>query len=118
MSAPFHFNGSPIRTATLNAQPWLHAGDVCKALQLDSLSGSMHRISEADRASMPLQTGYTGSALIPEHRQATFISRDGFYTLVLQSNVQAALDLKQRAVREFLPAAHFEAEASAKGVKA
>jgi prophage antirepressor-like protein len=57
---PFNFDCHPLRAVVLDGQLWLHAGDICAALDLSNTTVALEIISERYKAKHCL--GLPGSA--------------------------------------------------------
>lgn len=94
---PFYFQSNPIRTITIDDQPWFVAADVCAALGLDNITMALQRVPENHKGVNRIDT--PGGK-----QQANTISEPGLYRLVLRSDKPQAEPFMEWITAEVLPA--------------
>lgn len=85
----------PVRTVTINGEPWFVASDVCKALGIDSTS--TRRLDDDEKNTLRLTQG------IPGNPNVTVVNEPGLYTLVLGSRKPEAKAFKRWITHEVIP---------------
>lgn len=95
---PFYFQSNPIRTITIDDQPWFVAADVCAAIGLDNPTMALKKIPEKHSALNRIE-GRGDQA-----REVNTISEPGLYRLVLRSDKPQAEPFMEWITAEVLPA--------------
>ena len=98
---PFDFQGQPVRTVTLDGQPWFVAKDVCTVLGIANPSDAVRSLDDDEFR-------LVSAALVStEGRpQDTFnlVNEPGLYSLILRSRKPEAKAFKRWVTHEVLPA--------------
>jgi prophage antirepressor-like protein len=99
---PFDFEGQPIRTVTIDGDPWFVASDVARILGYREASVMCRRIDGDDKSTHkvpPLSDMSTFGGV----QDATIISEPGLYVAILGSQVAGAKRFKRWVTHEMLP---------------
>lgn len=94
---PFNFNGSDVRTVTLDDTPWFIASDVCQVLGVGNPSKACLALDDDEK-------GITSSDTPGGVQQTLIINESGLYSLVLRSRKPEAKQFKKWVTSEVLPA--------------
>ena len=87
----------PVRTVTINGEPWFVASDVCKALEINNVSMAISRLDEDEKNTISLTEG------IPGNPNKTIVNEPGLYSLVLSSRKPEAKAFKRWITHEVIP---------------
>lgn len=95
---PFTFpeTGQPVRTVTIDGEPWWVAADVCAVLSLSNPSMATSRLQEADLSTTEVRS--SGQA-----RRMTIVSESGLYDLILDSRKPEARSFRRWITAEVIP---------------
>ena len=98
----YHFDNLPVRTLTINDEPWFVGKDVAKILgyanHRDALS---KRVDDEDK-----MDGVSICDSIGRGQTPTLINESGLYSLILSSKLPNAKKFKRWVTAEVLPAVH------------
>lgn len=98
----YHFDNLPVRTLTINDEPWFVGKDVAEILgyanHRDALS---KRVDDEDK-----MDGVAICDSIGREQTPTFINESGLYSLILSSKLPDAKKFKRWVTAEVLPAVH------------
>lgn len=92
---PFNFDSHQLRAAVRDSQLWLHASDVCAALDIANTSDALAAIPERHKSRFSL--GLPGSA-------PWFVTKPGAYRLILRSRKPEAERFQDWLTDEVIPA--------------
>lgn len=87
----------PVRTVTINGEPWFVASDVCKALEINNVSMAISRLDDDEKNTISLTEG------IPGNPNKTIVNEPGLYSLVLSSRKPEAKSFKRWITHEVIP---------------
>jgi prophage antirepressor-like protein len=96
---PFAFpaTGQPVRTVTVDGQPWFVAADVCAVLSIGRPQDSVRYLDEDERGRCSVDT--------PSGEQNMLtVNEPGLYSLILRSRKSEARAFKRWITHEVLPA--------------
>lgn len=92
----FDYEGSKVRTAVVNGEPWFVAPDVCAVLEIANSRDAVGRLDEDEKGVVSTDT--------PGGKQAVaIISEAGLYSLVLGSRKPEAKAFKRWITHEVIP---------------
>lgn len=91
----YNFNSNPVRTQSINGEPWFCLRDVCGALDIKNQQTSV-KLSEAG-------VGKTYLSSPSGAKQATFINEPNLYRLIFRSNKPQAQAFADWVYNEVLP---------------
>lgn len=95
--ATFRYDNAPIRTVTVDGEPWFVAADVARTLGYRMASDMTRRLDSEDRGTRSVRT--------PSGQQdMTVISEAGLYAAILGSQIPGAREFKRWVTHEVLPA--------------
>lgn len=110
---PFTFpeTGQPVRTVTIDGEPWFHHSDACKILQHTNPTVAARMLDDDESKLLDLrdisagQTALNSSFPTPAtgNTQARFISEPGLYNLIVSSRAPGAKAFRRWLTREVLP---------------
>ena len=93
---PFTFNGTEVRTITIDGEPWWVAADVAQALGIINSRNMVARLDGDEKGVCLLDT--------PGGRQnLTIISESGLYSAIVRSDSIGATQFRMWVTREVLP---------------
>jgi hypothetical protein len=109
---PFTFptTGQPVRTVTIDGEPWFVARDVTEILGIANGRDALSRVNEADKG-----VGTTDTPGGPQ--QTTLVNESGLYDLVLESRKPEARVFRRWVTSELLPATRKAREVEARDLK-
>lgn len=87
----------PVRTVTINGEPWFVAADVCNALEINNVSMAISRLDDDEKNTISLTEG------IPGNPNKTIVNEPGLYSLVLSSRKPEAKAFKRWITHEVIP---------------
>ena len=91
---PFNFDSHPLRAMVKDGQLWLHAGDICTALDIANTTQAVEPIPEKHKCVFNI--GLPGSA-------PWFVSKPGAYRLILRSRKPEAERFQDWLTDEVIP---------------
>lgn len=94
----FNYQDTPVRTATVEGEPWFVLADLCKVLGISDVSIVRRRLDDALCQAHPIQDSLGRS------QQATIVSEAGMYEVVIRSDKQEAVAFRRWITGEVLPA--------------
>lgn len=96
---PFQFpaTGQPVRTVTVDGQPWFVAGDVCAVLALGNPYSSLALLDDDEKGLHIVET--PGGP-----QRVTIVNEPGLYSLILRSRKPEAKAFKRWITHDVLPA--------------
>lgn len=92
---PFDFDSHPLRAMVQGGQLWLHAGDICAALDIANTSQALDAIPQKHKSMFSI--GLPGSA-------PWFVTKPGAYRLILKSRKPEAERFQDWLTDEVIPA--------------
>ena len=93
---PFDFEGSLIRTMTIDGDPWIVLADVCRVLEIGNPAQAATRLDEDEKGIITTDT-------LGGPQQTITINESGLYSLILTSRKEAAKRFKKWVTAEVLP---------------
>lgn len=94
----FNFKGQPVRTVSINDEPYFVGKDVAKILQYSNTQRSVNaHVDDEDKRGYQISTPY-GT------QEMTVINESGLYSLILSSKMPQAKEFKHWVTNEVLPA--------------
>lgn len=93
----FQFNQVQVRTATINAEPWWVARDVCAILGLKNVSQATISLDDDEK------TVITNDTPLGGYQEMLFVNESGLYSLILKSRRKEAKEFKRWITHEILP---------------
>lgn len=90
----FNYEGEPVRTLTIDGDPWFVARDICGVLGIDN--SQTRRLDDEEKGLHSIQT--PGG-----QQQMVTVNEFGLYSLVLGSRKKSAAPFKRWVTREVLP---------------
>lgn len=93
---PFDFNGQPIRSITVDGEPWFIATDVCSILEIGN---SRQAVSYLDDDEKGVTTNDTPGGA----QQVGIVNESGLYSLILRSRKAEAKAFKKWVTSVLLP---------------
>lgn len=78
----FNFESNSIRTLAINNDPWFVAVDICRALNLSSLSMAIANLDDDEKYTLSLTEGIEGVG--KQVQELNLVSESGMYTLILR----------------------------------
>lgn len=95
---PFEFpaTGQPVRTVTMDGQPWFVAADVCAVLGIGRPQDSVRYLDEDERGRCSVDTP-------SGEQQMLIVNEPGLYSLILRSRKSEAKAFKRWITHEVLP---------------
>jgi prophage antirepressor-like protein len=92
----FQYQGTEVRTVTVDGEPWFVAVDTANVLALANMRSSLALLDEDEKGVHSMDT--------PGGRQnLTIVSESGLYSLILRSRKAEAKQFKRWITREVLP---------------
>jgi anti-repressor protein len=98
----FNYEQLPVRTVTIEGEPWFVAKDVCDVLEIRNPSSTLGLLDDDEKMtlhSMESHSGQRGGAQFQ-----TVVSESGLYSLILRSRKPEAKRFKRWITREVIPA--------------
>jgi len=95
--ATFHYGDRPVRTVTVDGEPWFVAADVCAVLGIGNPRQAVSYLDDDER-------GVTTNDTPGGRQQMTIVSEAGLYSLILRSRKPEAKAFKRWVTHEVLPA--------------
>ena len=92
----FNYQGSQVRTATIDGQPWFVAADVCAILDLVNPSQALARLDDDEKG--VISTDTPGGV-----QSMATVSEPGLYALILGSRKPEARAFKRWVTHDVLP---------------
>ena len=92
-------NKLPIRTVTIDGEPWFYALDVCGALGIKNPSDALSRLEPDERRTL----GSAESSVPASRTNPSIISESGLYNVVFQSRTDDAKTFRKWVTKEVLP---------------
>lgn len=97
---PFTFpeTGQPVRTVTIDGEPWFVAADVCSTLEIANVSQAVSYLDDDEKQQV-------GSTLISNEGGSDpwIINEPGLYSMILRSRKKKAKQFKRWITHEVLP---------------
>jgi len=93
----FSYQGSNVRTVTINGQPWFVAKNVCDILELANVGQALSRLDDDERNTITLNDGTPGNPNV------AIVNEPGLYSLILSSRKPEARNFKRWVTHEVLP---------------
>jgi prophage antirepressor-like protein len=93
---PFIFEDLLVRTMIRLGNPWFHAADVCRCLDIKNVTDALTRLDD-DEVTLVSNEGQDGPA-------NNFVSEPGLYSLILGSRKPSARRFKRWVTHDVLPA--------------
>lgn len=97
---PFAYEGSQVRTITIDGEPWFVAKDICDILELGDTGRAMERIEPDEGTRIQIDHPQNPEKVIEVYA----VNEPGLYSLVLGSRKPEAKTFKRWITREVLPA--------------
>ncbi len=85
----FSYQGSNVRTVTINGQPWFVAKNVCDILELANVGQALSRLDDDERNTITLNDGTPGNPNV------AIVNEPGLYSLILSSRKPEARNFKR-----------------------
>ncbi|MCO4340782.1 phage antirepressor [Staphylococcus agnetis] len=93
----FNFEDLPVRTLTVEDEPYFVGNDVAQILGYEDYRGAINKKVDAEDK-LRSQIGYAG-----QKRSVTLINESGLYTLIFSSKLESAKRFKRWVTSEVLP---------------
>ncbi|WP_052720217.1 phage antirepressor [Actinoplanes rectilineatus] len=93
----FDFNGTDIRTAVIDGNPWFVAADICTVLELSNRHSSLALLDEDEKGVHSMET--PGG-----QQELAVVNEPGMYSLILRSRKPEAKRFKRWITHEVIPA--------------
>lgn len=93
---PFDFNGQPIRSVTINGEPWFIATDVCSILEIGNSRQAVSYLDDDEK-------GVTTNDTLGGTQQVGIVNESGLYSLILRSRKAEAKAFKKWVTSVLLP---------------
>lgn len=90
-------NKLPVRTVTIDGEPWFYAKDVCDALAIGNPSQAIVRIDRDDLSATE------GVDSLGRRQKFAIVNESGLYDLVFQSRTEESKKFKRWVTKEVLP---------------
>lgn len=93
---PFDFDGQPIRTITIDTEPWFVVRDVCQILGIGNPSQAISYLDEDEKGVITNET-------LGGPQQVGIVNESGLYSLILRSRKPEAKAFKKWITSVLLP---------------
>ena len=93
----FHFEKLPVRTVTIEGEPWFVAKDVCDVLELTNTTKALRGLDDDEKGLTIIQS-------LGGNQETNIVSESGLYCLVLRSRKPEAKRFRRWVTREVIPA--------------
>lgn len=99
-------NGIPVRTVTINNEPWFVAADICNALGIARQQDATRYLDADERQTIDIRTVSSSQTtpLTSTNPAVTLVNEPGMYTLILRSRKPEAKAFKRWITHDVLPA--------------
>jgi anti-repressor protein len=96
---PFTFpeTGQPVRTVTIDGEPWWFASDVCAVLGITNVGNVVSRLDDADVSSIRLADGTPGNP------NRAIVNEAGLYDVILDSRRPEARSFRRWITSDVVP---------------
>lgn len=94
---PFQYGNTPVRTITVEGEPWFVLADLCKVLGLTSPARVLDRLDSGVSQSHPIVDS------LGRTQTATIVSEAGMYEVVIRSDKPEAVAFRRWIAAEVLP---------------
>lgn len=93
---PFNYHGHPVRTVTIDDEPWFVAKDVCDVLGISKYRDALDRLDGDERGSVQVDT-------LGGPQNMASVNEPGLYSLTLGSKKPEAKPFKRWVTHEVIP---------------
>ena len=94
---PFSFEGTNVRTLTIDNEPWFVLGDVCKVLGIGNVTAAKTRLDQHDFNTTKVIDG------VGRRQQVGIINESGLYDVILDSRKPQAKRFRRWITAEVIP---------------
>lgn len=96
---PFTFpeTGQPVRTVTIDSEPWWFVADVCSILGLANVGNVVARLDDADVSSIRITDGTPGNP------NRAIVNESGLYDVILDSRRPEARSFRRWVTADVIP---------------
>ena len=94
---PFTYEGSAVRTLSINGEPWFVLADLCKVLGIKNVKQLRDRLDDALCQTYPILDS------LGRTQNATIVSEAGMYEVVIRSDKPEAANFRRWITTEVLP---------------
>ena len=95
--ATFRYDDAPVRTVTVDGEPWFVAADVCAVLGIANVGNALARLDDDEKDSIRLTDGTPGNP------NRVIVSEAGLYDLIIRSDKPEAKRFRRWVTHEVLP---------------
>lgn len=100
----FNFEGTPMRDAVINGEPWFVAADVCACLGIANSRDAVSDMPDDEKRQIDLRnTVGNGDGIQAGNPFATAVNEPGLYRLIFKSRKPEAERFKRWVLHEVLP---------------
>lgn len=94
---PFTYGEQPVRTLTIDGEPWFVAGDICAVLDLGNVGQALSSLDLDEKGSITITDGTPGNP------NRAIVSEPGMYSLILRSRKPEARQFRRWITHEVIP---------------
>lgn len=91
----FMYQGSRVRVAEVNSEPWFVAADICRILDIGNPSMALSRLDEDERTLISIEGASNGLSV-------NAVNEPGMYSLILSSRKSEARAFKRWVTHEVI----------------
>lgn len=92
----FNYQGSGVRVATIDGEPWFVAADICAVLGLDNPTRALSRLDDDERTLISIKGASNGL-------EVNAVNEPGMYSLILGSRKPEAKAFKRWITHDVIP---------------
>lgn len=93
----FVFDSHPVRSVTIDGEPWFVLADVCAALRIGNVGNVLARLDDDEKSSIRLADGTPGNP------NRAIVSEAGLYAVIVRSDSRVAQPFRRWITHEVLP---------------